>query len=152
MFKIISLIIITLFLIPVSSEVKLSENNTSTSNNIYLLYVPKYNKNFNISFNINDLDKNLVCSLEEIDNFNKTILLFGHNNINVFNFLYDLEIDDEIVLYVKDKKLKYYVSSKKIISVSDKSYLDISNNLELRLFTCTLNNNERLVVIAKPNL
>ena len=143
---------ITLFLIPVSSEVKLSKNNTLITNNIYLLYIPKYNKNFNISFNINDLDKNLVCSLEEIKDFNKTILLFGHNNRNVFNFLYDLEIDDEIVLYVKDKKLKYYVSSKKIISVNDKSYLDISNNSELRLFTCTLNKAERLVVIAKANL
>lgn len=149
MFKIISLIIITLFLIPVSSEVKLSDTNIETPNNIYLLYVPKYNKNFNISFNINDLDKNLVCSLEEINNFNKTILLFGHNNRNVFNFLYDLEINDELVLYVKDEKINYYVSSKKIISASDKSYLDISNNSELRLFTCTIRNDERLVVIAK---
>ena len=151
MFKIISLIIITLFFIPVSSEVKLSENKTSTPNNIFLLYVTKYNKNFNVSFNINDLDKNLVCSLEEID-LNKTILLFGHNNKNVFNFLYDLEIKDELILYIKGEKIKYYVSSKKIISVDDKSYLDISNNLELRLFTCTLNNNKRLVVIAKPNV
>ena len=149
MFKIISLIIITLFLIPVSSEVKLSDTNIVTPNNIYLLYVPKYNKNFNISFNINDLDKNLVCSLEEINNFNKTILLFGHNNRNVFNFLYDLEINDELVLYAKDEKINYYVSSKKIISASDKSYLDIFNNSELRLFTCTLRNDERLVVIAK---
>ena len=149
MFKIISLIIITLFLIPVSSEVKLSDTNIVTPNNIYLLYVPKYNKNFNISFNINDLDKNLVCSLEEINNFHKTILLFGHNNINVFNFLYDLEINDELVLYAKDEKINYYVSSKKIISASDKSYLDISNNSELRLFTCTIRNDERLVVIAK---
>ena len=37
MFKIISLIIITLFLIPVSSEVKLSDTNIVTPNNIYLL-------------------------------------------------------------------------------------------------------------------
>lgn len=149
MFKIIILIIISLFLIPVNSEVSLIKTNKVSYNNISILYVPKFDINFEISFNINDLDKNLVCSLEPLEDLKKTILLFGHNNKDVFHFLYNIEINDKLVLYVKNNKVNYYVVSKKVISVEDKSYLNISNNYEMRLFTCTLNNNERLVVIAK---
>ena len=54
-----------------------------------------------------------------------------------------------MILRKGQKQVSYTVTEHKIISVENKDYLEKKNNLELRLFTCTLNNQMRYMVIAK---
>ena len=115
----------------------------------FILEVPKFQKQFFIDSSIKGLDKNHVCSLEPITTFQRTILLFGHNNRHVFHFIYDLQIGDQLIIRKGSKQVSYTVRDYKIISVENKDYLEKKDRPELRLFTCTLNHQTRYVVIAE---
>ena len=115
----------------------------------FFLEVPKFQKQFLVDPSIEGLEKNHVCSLQPIMHFHHTILLFGHNNRYVFHFIYDLQKGDQMILRKGQKQVSYMVTEHKMISVENKDYLEKKDSPELRLFTCTLNDQMRYMVIAK---
>ena len=76
-----------------------------------------------------------------------SVVLAGHNNKYVFNKIYYLDIGDEIILSDSSKDYRYIVYKKKYISIDD--YDALNNPNSLTLITCTNNNQERYIVIAK---
>ncbi len=142
------LILFGILFLPISDkqEIKIDEE---VEDYPLVLEVPKFQKQFLVDPSIEGLEENHVCSLQPIMHFHQTILLFGHNNRYVFHFIYDLQIGDQIILRKGQKQVSYTVTEHKIISVENKDYLEKKDSPELRLFTCTLNNQMRYVVIAK---
>ena len=116
----------------------------SFKNNKLLIKIGTYNE---------VLNKNLVLMISNKDIINKeygNIILAGHNNKYVFNNLYKLNINDEIIISDFKNKYKFIVEEKKYVNIKDKSILDnIYNDKILTLITCTNNNQIRYVVIGK---
>ncbi|MBO6145553.1 MAG: sortase [Bacilli bacterium] len=116
----------------------------SFKNNKLLIKIGTYN---------DVLNKNLVLMISNKDIINKeygNIILAGHNNKYVFNNLYKLNINDEIIISDFKNKYKFIVEEKKYVNIKDKSILDnIYNDKILTLITCTNNNQIRYVVIGK---
>ena len=89
----------------------------------------------------------------------KNIFIFGHsgretlkNPYNkILNKLNDLQKDDLIVVYYKNKKFEYTVAEKKIIEKDDLSVLELGEREQLTLMTCWPigTKDKRLVIIAK---
>ena len=75
------------------------------------------------------------------------IILAGHNNKYVFNKIYYLEKGDEIIISDFSIDYRYVVSNTKYIAVDN--YDALNNEDSLTLITCTNNNQERYIVIAK---
>lgn len=113
-------------------------------NNKLLIKIGNYNE---------VLNKNLVLMISNKDIINKeygNIILAGHNNKYVFNNLYKLSINDEIIISDFKNKYKFIVEEKKYVNIKDKSILDnIYNDKILTLITCTNNNQIRYVIIGK---
>lgn len=97
------------------------------------------------------LDKNLVWiyKADEFQNLTGNIVLAGHNNKYVFNFITKILVDDTITIYTKNIQKEYVVYDKKIIDENANiiSYLDDNN--KLLLITCVNNNTKRLIIFAK---
>ena len=74
------------------------------------------------------------------------IILAGHNNKYVFNKIYNLDIEDQIIISDFNVDYSYKVKEAKIIKVDDFSYF---NEDGLYLITCTNNNQQRYVIKAK---
>lgn len=146
--KIFILIVIGSLLLPINSE---PQNKTlkQPERTESFLVVPRLKIRKEIKDNLSWLDDNFVCTLNPLSLGHGTVLLFGHNHHDVFHFLYQLQSGDEIYLEYGNHMEHYQVVSKKIISVTSKNYLDITSEKEVRMFTCTRNNNTRLLVIAK---
>lgn len=143
-----------LFLIPVTTELKLKEkiDNIVISKEKQLykgyIYIPKFGYKNVIKKDTSALDENLVLMTDfsdELDGSN--IVLAGHNNRYVFNKLYYLNIGDEILISNESKDYKYIVDTTKYIKVDD--YESLNNRDSLTLITCTNNNQKRYIVIAK---
>ena len=143
------LILFGILFLPISyeQEIKIDEE---VEDYPLVLEVPKFQKQFLVDPSIEGLEENHVCSLQPIMHFHQTILLFGHNNKQAFHFLYDLQEGDELILKLNNQKKHYFVQERKVISVFNKQYLEISPAIELRMFTCTLNKDTRYMIIAKP--
>lgn len=139
---------IGIFLLPISSEPSLEQQETISKDSFFLT-VPRFQLNYEIKEDIFWLDQNKVCSLEPILDISNTILLFGHNRFDVFHFLYDLKIGDTIILENRKRKEFYHVTDIKVIPVTEKKYLTIEEQHEIRLFTCMKDFQYRLLVIAK---
>lgn len=112
----------------------------------YYLVFPKLGIRKEIYHGLDWLDEYKICSLHPIHESSSTIFLFGHNHSDVFHFLYEVDIGDIFFLEHLGKKEAYQVMTKKIISVSEKDYLEMGQEKELRLFTCTRNSHTRLFV------
>ena len=93
------------------------------------------------------LDDNLVYKLP-ISN-EKRIFLAGHNNKLVFNRIYSLNENDEIIVSMNNKKYKYKFKEKRMVKVNA---LDIFTKIHetcLVLITCSNDNQYRLFVICE---
>ena len=153
--KIIIIISLFLFLIPVIDEIKIKESVDDLSNSKKLettveglLYIPKFNYKNVIKRDESALDDNNIEMLSFSDPIGgNRIVLAGHNNRYVFNKLYYLDINDEIVLSDSGKDYKYIVKDTKYINADDFSDFNIDNSLIL--ITCTYNNQKRYIVILE---
>lgn len=142
------------FLIPVAKEIKLKDKIDniviSKEKGIYkgYIYIPKFEYKNVIKKDSSALDENLVLMTNFSDEIGESsIVLAGHNNRYVFNKIYYLNIGDEIIISNESKDYKYIVNKTKYIKVDD--YDSLNNKDSLTLITCTNNNQERYIVIAK---
>lgn len=142
------------FLIPVAKEIKLKDKIDniviSKEKGIYkgYIYIPKFDYKNVIKKDSSALDENLVLMTNFSDEIGgNSIVLAGHNNRYVFNKIYYLNIGDEIIISNESKDYKYIVNKTKYIKVDD--YDSLNNKDSLTLITCTNNNQERYIVIAK---
>ena len=154
-----ALLVISLFIffIPVTKEMNIKKkintvikNNNVDNNYSGFIYIPKFDYKNLIKEGEDSLDENLV----EITNFSNKIgedkiVLAGHNNKYVFNKIYNLDINDDIIISDFIVDYNYKVKEKKIIKVDDFSYF---NEDGLYLITCTNNNQERFIIKAKREL
>ena len=143
-----------IFFIPVAKEINIKKKveeviKEDNINNEYLgyIYIHKFKDKNLINEGAEALDNNLV----ELTNFsdkigNNKIILAGHNNKYVFNKIYYLDIEDQIIISDFNVDYNYKVKERKIIKVDDFSYFDEDG---LYLITCTSNNQERFVIKAK---
>jgi LPXTG-site transpeptidase (sortase) family protein len=152
-------LIISLFIlfIPITKEISVKKKvkeviDNSPSSSIYsgFIYIPKFDYKNLIKEGEDSLDDNLV----ELTNFSEKIgdnkiILAGHNNKYVFNKIYNLDIDDQIVISDFIVDYNYKVIGRKIIKVDDFSYFDEDG---LYLITCTNNNQQRFIIKAKREL
>ena len=153
--KIIIFISLFLFLIPVIDEIKINEKvdelvDSKKRESIFegLLYIPKFNYKNVIKKGVSALDDNNIEMLDFSDSIGgNRIVLAGHNNRYVFNKLYYLDINDEIVLSDSGKDYKYLVRKTKYIDTDDFSDFNIDNSLIL--ITCTYDNQKRFIVILE---
>lgn len=152
-------IIISLFLlfIPVTKEIKINKKvkeiikENINSNYLGYIYIPKFDYKNVIDNKDNTLDNNEILLPSFSNNIGEDILILaGHNNRYVFNKIYNLDINDEIIISDFKIDYKYYVTDKYIIKVDDFSSFNDSNSLYL--MTCTNNNQERYIVKAKKDL
>ena len=152
--KVFLVISLFIFLIPVTKEVrvkkrveKVIKNNNIDSEYSGFIYIPKFDYKNLIKEGEDSLDQNLV----ELTNFSdqiggNKIILAGHNNKYVFNKIYNLDIEDQIIISDFNVDYSYKVKETKIIKVDDFSYF---NEDGLYLITCTNNNQQRYVIKAK---
>ena len=152
-------LIISLFIlfIPITKEISVKKKvkeviENSPSSSIYsgFIYIPKFDYKNLIKEGEDSLDEKLV----ELTNFSEKIgdnkiILAGHNNKYVFNKIYNLDIDDQIVISDFIVDYNYKVIGRKIIKVDDFSYFDEDG---LYLITCTNNNQQRFIIKAKREL
>lgn len=155
--KILLFISLFVFLIPVTKEIsvkkkieKVIENNNIDNMYSGFIYIPKFEYKNLIKKGEESLNENLVM----ITNFSNDIgenkvILAGHNNKYVFNKIYNLDINDDIIISDFNVDYNYKVIEKKIIKVDDFSYF---NENGLYLITCTNNNQERFIIKAKREL
>lgn len=155
--KIFFIISLFIFFIPVTKEVNIKNKverviNNNNINSIYsgFIFIPKFNYKNLIKRGNESLNENLV----ELTNFSNDIgddklILAGHNNKYVFNKIYKLDIDDQIIISDFVVDYSYKVIDKHIIKVDDFSYF---NEDGLYLITCTNNNQERFIIKAKREL
>ncbi len=143
-----------IFLIPVTSEIKLKEKIDNIvikkEKGIYrgYIYIPKFNYKNIIKKDETALDENLVQMTNFSDEIGENnIILAGHNNRYVFNKIYNLDIGDEIIISDNSKDYYYKVVNSKYIEVDDFDSLNVDNSLIL--ITCTYDNQKRYIVIAK---
>ncbi len=92
----------------------------------------------------------------------KTIYIFGHSSLEeftsgetaVFYLLGKLNLNDEVVVLFNNKKFRYYITEKKIISPSEIDFLSLNEHLNkerLVLQTCWPPGTrwQRLIIIAE---
>ena len=153
--KIIILCSSFVLFIPIVKDIKLIEKvdrviSIKKEQSKYRGYIiiPKFGYKSLIKKGGETIDENLV----ELTNFSdeigeSNIVLAGHNNKYVFNKIYYLEKGDEIIISDFNIDYKYIVNKTKYIYVND--YDSLNNKDSLTLITCTDNNQERYIVIAK---
>lgn len=155
--KVFLFISIFIFLIPVTKEIEIKNKveRTIKNNNINneysgFIYIPKFDYKNLIKKGNDSLKENLVEITSFSDNIGKEkIILAGHNNKYVFNKIYNLDLDDQIIISDFRVDYSYKVIDKHIIKVDDFSYF---NEDGLYLITCTNNNQERFIIKAKREL
>ena len=155
--KILLFVSLFVFLIPDTKEISIKKKiekviDNNNVDNIYsgFIYIPKFEYKNLIKKGEESLNENLV----ELTNFSNEIgedkiILAGHNNKYVFNKIYNLYINDDIIISDFNVDYNYKVIEKKIIKVDDFSYF---NDDGLYLITCTNNNQERFIIKAKREL
>ena len=153
--KIILFVSLFLFIVPVVDEIRIKEkvDEVIDSKKIKsevegILYIPKFNYKNIIKKDNSALDDNIIEMLSFSDSIGgNRIVLAGHNNRYVFNKLYYLDIDDEIILSDSGKDYKYIVRNTKYINTDDFSDFNVDNSLIL--ITCTYDNQKRYIVILE---
>lgn len=151
--KVLILISLIFMFIPVTSDIKLKKKvvdiiKQNKIDSIYsgYIYIPKFKYKSLIKKGSDTIDENLVELVDFSDELDgERIILAGHNNRQVFNRIYYLNVGDEI--YISDFKsdYRYVVSGNKYIDVDDFNEFDN----DLTLITCTNNNQERFIIKAK---
>ena len=154
--KVIVLISLFSFSIPIINDIKLVKRVdkiiNSNENNMYegYIYIPKFNYKNVITKNEELLDENYIYMPSYSDEIGgSNIILAGHNNKYVFNKIYYLNINDEIIISDHGIDYVYFVKKTKYIDVED--YNSLYNNNSITLITCTNDNQKRYIVIAEKN-
>ncbi|MGL5831434.1 MAG: sortase, partial [Candidatus Altimarinota bacterium] len=92
---------------------------------------------------------------------NGNVVITGHSSYfpwdpgrfkDVFALLHQVSVGDEVVVYQDQKKYKYVVYEKKVVSPSQVEVLTQDGSDRLTLITCTPVGTDlnRLIVLAKP--
>ena len=165
--KVISIIMILLSIIILFYNDKQIKNNQDNiddiletkEKSIYDGYIYFKNLDYKLLIKKGDynevLNNNLVLMISDknvIDNKYGNIVLAGHNNKYVFNKIYKLNINDEIIISNFNNQYSYTVYKKEYINIKDKTILDnIYNDKILTLITCTNDNQTRYIVQSKFN-
>ena len=166
--KIISIILVIISIIILFYDKKdLSDNNQKISNilnskklnSVYdgYIYIPKLNYKNVISKGDEKeiLDKNIVLMISNKEVINKeygNIILAGHNNKYVFSNIYDLSINDEIIISDFTNTYSFTVYKMDYVNIKNKEVLDnVYDKKILTLITCTNNNQIRYIVLSKLN-
>ena len=166
--KIISIILVIISIIILFYDKKdLSDNNKKISNilnskklsSMYdgYIYIPKLNYKNVISKGDEKeiLDKNIVLMISNKEVINKeygNIILAGHNNKYVFSNMYDLSINDEIIISDFTNVYSFIVYKIDYVNIKNKEVLDnVYDKKILTLITCTNNNQIRYIVLSKLN-
>jgi sortase A len=81
------------------------------------------------------------------------IVISGHNDVygEIFRYLEDVNIGDEVVVYAGDTPYRYVVAAKMVVEPTEVSLLESTPNATLTLITCHpyMIDTHRLVVIAE---
>lgn len=131
--------------------------NKLTSNYDGYIYMPILNKRLLIKKGDYNkvLNDNLVLMISNKEVINKkygNIILAGHNNKYVFNSIYKLNMDDQIIISDFNNEYRFTVYKKEYINIKDKRVLDdVYDKKILTLITCTNNNQTRYIVHSKLN-
>lgn len=131
--------------------------NKLTSKYDGYIYMPTFNKRLLIKKGEYNkvLNDNLVLMISNKEVINKkygNIILAGHNNKYVFNSIYNLSINDEIIISDFHNEYRFTVYKKEYINIKDKSVLDnVYDKKILTLITCTNNDQTRYIVHSKLN-
>ena len=166
--KIISIILISISTIilfyndkDISNKQEIIDNiiEEKNQNRIYDGYINITKMNYNLLIKKGSykevLDNNLVLMISKKEIFNNeysNIILAGHNNKYVFNSLYKLNINDEIIISDFYNIYSYKVYKIEKINIKNKEILDnVYDKRILTLITCTNNNQIRYVVKCKYN-
>lgn len=152
--KVLLVLSLFIFFIPVAKDIKIKvrveetiKNDNVNSEYSGFIYIPKFDYKNLIKEGDKSLDENLVMITNFSDSIGgEKVILAGHNNKYVFNKIYNLDIEDQIVISDFSIDYNYKVKERKIIKVDDFSYF---NEEGLYLITCTSNNQERFVIKAK---
>lgn len=155
--KILLFISLFIFLIPVTKEIsikkkieKVIENNNIDNMYSGFIYIPKFEYKNLIKKGEESLNENLIMITDFSNDIGENkVILAGHNNKYVFNKIYNLDINDDIIISDFNVDYNYKVIEKKIIKVDDFSYFSENG---LYLITCTNNNQERFIIKAKREL
>ena len=153
--KILFIVSLFILFIPSIKEIRLEERvdeiiNNKKINKFYegYLYIPKFDYKNIIKKDISYLDKNYIVMMDYSDRIDgSSIVLAGHNNRYVFNKLYYLELNDEVVISDFNVDYRYTVKEMKYIKVDDFNEINIPDSLIL--ITCTSDNQKRYIVILK---
>ena len=142
------------FLVPTINEIKIEEKVDEVITNKQrpevegILYIPKLDYKNIIKRDKEALDDNNIEMLDFSDSIGgNRIVLAGHNNRYVFNKLYYLDINDEIILSDYGKDYKYIIKETKYINTDD--FSDFNKDNSLILITCTYDNQKRYIVILE---
>lgn len=152
--KVFLVLSLFIFFIPVAKDIKIKirventiKNDNVNSEYLGFIYIPKFDYKNLIKEGDESLNKDLVMITNFSDSIGgEKVILAGHNNKYVFNKIYRLDINDQIVISDFSVDYNYIVKEKKIIKVDDFSYF---NEGGLYLITCTNNNQERFIINAK---
>ena len=88
------------------------------------------------------------CGRPDIDNTNVVIGAHsGTGKYALFNNIYKLKTDDEIIIYYNNKKYVYVVSAVKEAKDTEIDILDNKNKSILTLLTCKINDNSKRIVV-----
>ena len=131
-------------------------NNKEMNNNNYLI-IEKINLKqefYEINNKNNTIDKNIEILKESImpDKNNSIVFIAAHSGdgkIAYFNDLIDLSINDELILYYKNKYYKYNIIE--IYEETKYGYIDVDKNIkdQLILTTChPYKKNKQLIINA----
>ena len=154
----IIIILSTFFLfVPVIKEIRLVKKTNEvikekSKQSPYegFIYIPKFEYRSLIKKDSSALDENLVELTDFSDDIGESnIILAGHNSKYVFNKIYYLNNGNEIIISDFNTDYLYIVDNSEYIKVDDFSKFNSTNSLTL--ITCTNNNQERYIVIARRN-
>lgn len=93
------------------------------------------------------LDSNNVYLLNNSSSDN--YFLAGHNSKLVFNRIYNLNLNDEVLFHINKNNYSYVVIEKKYIDVDDYSVFNKKSYDSLTLITCSFTNQKRYIVVCK---
>lgn len=113
--------------------------------NYYVGYIEINNKKIPLVYGTDEkeLNQNIVGISKHSNK--KHLVLAGHAIKSVFLYLYEIDINENISIYLNKKYYNYYVDNKHIVDDND---ISIYDNEGLTLITC-IDKTKRLIVHAK---
>lgn len=113
--------------------------------NYYVGYIEINNRKIPLVYGTDEkeLNQNIVGISKHSNK--KHLVLAGHAIKSVFLYLYEIDINENISIYLNKKYYNYYVDNKHIVEDND---ISIYDNEGLTLITC-IDKTKRLIVHAK---